>query len=427
VNKLSVSKRTLGSALVIAGIALGMVSPAQAVSPITLADIYNPAKILRIDFTLPAPSVTSLNNQQTLKVYVPGKLKITSGSKTSGDLDISLHLKGSTSLFTLDQTPSFKVKFKKNGGAGYLGLRKLTLNAMTQDGSKVHEFAAYSLFNAVGLPAEKTGWAHIYVNGVDKGLYVNVETPDEVFIQKRFKDITQHIYEGIWSQDLTYGNDDGDANTGSFLVDYGWKTTPNKSDLAKLFDYTSDINQASWYKNLPSVFDRAALIKFLAVENFIGHWDGYSGPDINNYFLRSNTRNKFTFIPWGTDQTFGANNQTAVVGDDFNMSMLSDTSIHPWTTNAMQRGQLYVQCINYKTCRTEYLKDLKSISATVTSMKLTTRISAAIKLINPIADVQFGTTQQQLTNLHTEQAQTLRWIVSRQAQVATLLKQNGIK
>jgi predicted RNA-binding protein len=93
----------------------------------------------------------------------------------------------------------------------------------------------------------------------------------------------------------------------------------------------------------------------------------------------------------------------------------------------MRRGQLYTQCINYKPCRTEYLKDLKAISAKVTSMKLTAKISAAIKVINPVADVQFGTTMQQLTNLHTEQAQTLRWIVSRQAQVATLLKQNGIK
>jgi len=427
VYKLSVSKRTLGSALAIAGLTLGFISPAQAVAPITLTDIYNPAKILRIDFTLPAPSVTSLNNQQTLKVYVPGKLNISSGAKTSGDLDIDLHLKGSTSLFTLDQTPSFKVKFKKNGGAGYLGLRKLTLNAMTQDGSKVHEFAAYALFNAMGLPAEKTGWAHVYVNGVDKGLYVNVETPDEVFIQKRFKDITQHIYEGIWSQDLRYGNDSGDATSGSFLVDYGWKATPNKNDLGKLFDYTNSWDPADWYKSLPGAFDRTALIKFLAVENFIGHWDGYSGPDINNYFLRSNTRNKFTFIPWGTDQTFGANNQTEVVGDDFNMNMLSETSIHPWSSRPMRRGQLYTQCINYKPCRTEYLKDLKAISAKVTSMKLTAKISAAIKVINPVADVQFGTTMQQLTNLHTEQAQTLRWIVSRQAQVATLLKQNGIK
>jgi len=426
-NKVSVSRRTLTGTMAIIGLVLGLVSPAQAASPIALTDIYNPTKVLRIDFNLPEASVSYLNDPQTLKVYVPGTLTITSGTKTSGALDIDVRLKGSTSLFTLDQTPSFKIKFKKNGGLGYLGLRRMTLNAMTQDSSKVHEYAAYTLFNAMGLPAEKTGWAHVYVNGIDKGLYVNIETPDQVFMQTRFKDITQHIYEGIWSQDLKYGNNNGDANSGSFLVDYGWKATPNKNDLAYLFDYTNSWDLATWYKSLPTVFDRTALIKFFAVENFIGHWDGYSGPDINNYFLRSNTRNKFTFIPWGTDQTFGENMQTPVVGDDFNMNMLADRSNHPWTTYSMNRGQLYVYCINYKPCKTEYLKDLKAISAKVTSIKLTSKIAAAIKVINPVADAQFGTTMQQLTNLHTEQARTIRWITARQAQVADLLKQNGIK
>jgi hypothetical protein len=303
----------------------------------------------------------------------------------------------------------------------------MTLNAMTQDGSKVHEFASYALFNAMGLPAEKTGWAHVFVNGVDKGLYVNIEQPDEVFMSKRFKDITQHIYEGIYSQDFSYGNDDGNQDTGSFLVDYGWKATPNKNDLAYLFDYTNNWNLPVWYKNLSKVFDRAALIKYFAVENFIGHWDGYSGPDINNYYVRSSTQNKFTLIPWGTDQTFGENRNTPQVGDDFNMSMLSETSNHPWTNSQLQRGELYVLCIDYKPCKTEYLKDLKAVSAKVTSMALGTKITNATRLINVVAEAQLNYYVPSVRDLHTEQARTVRWITSRQAQVADLLKQNGIK
>ena len=426
-NKLSGSRRVLESALVIFGLALGSVVPANAASPIVLTDIYNPTKILRVDLTLPPATVASLNNTQTYKTYVPGQVLIRSGSKTSGTMDIDIRLKGSTSIYVLDQTPSFKIKFKKNGGNGFLGLRRLTLNAMTQDGSKVHEYAAYALFNAMNLPASKTGWARVYVNGVDKGLYVNIEQPDSVFISKRYRDITQHIYEGIYSQDLSYGNDQGNETTGSFLVDHGWKTTPNKNDLTNLIEYANDWQPASWYKNLPKVFDRAALIKFFAVENFIGHWDGYSGPDINNYFLRSNTQNKFTFIPWGTDQTFGENRQTPALGDDFYLSMLSDKSNHPWTNSNLQRGQLYVECINYVPCRTEYLKDLKSVSAKVTSMGLATKINGAAALVNTVADIQFGASSYDLRNLHNEQVRTVRWIATRQTQVAALLKQYGIK
>jgi spore coat protein CotH len=425
-DKISVSRRILGSAVVITGLVLGLIAPAQAAAPLTLTDIYSTTKILRVDLTLPTSSVSSLNNSQTFRVYVPGTVALKLGTKTSGDLDINIRLKGSTSMFSLNETPSFKIKFKKNGGLGYLGLRRMTLNAMTQDGSKVHEFAAYSLFNAMSLSAPKTGWVHLYINGVDRGLYVNIEQPDQVFSSKRFKDITQHVYEGIYSQDVGYGSASGGADSGSFLADYGWKVTPNKNDLSYLITYANDPKQLTWYRGLNQVFNRTALIKFFAVENFIGHWDGYSGPDINNYYLRSSTQNKFTFIPWGTDQTFGENRATPVVGDDFFLPMLSNRADHPWANN-LQRGKLYVTCINYLPCKTEYLKDLKAVSAKVTSMLLTTKINTAVQLINTVADPQNSNSSVNLKALHTEQARTVRWILTRQAQVADLLKQNGIK
>ena len=288
---------------------LGVISsPAQAANPLKLSDIYNPLKVLRVDLTLPADSVTSLNDATTWRVYVPGTITMSVDGRTSGAMEINTRLKGSTSMYKLDETPSFKIKFKKGPtGLGYLGLRRLTLNGLVQDNSKIHEFGAYNLFNAMGIPASKTGWARLYINGVDRGLFVNVEQPDQVFMAKRFKDITQHVYEGVARKDLQFGNDNGDATTGAFLVDYGWKVTPNKNDLTKLINYASDWEDKTWYQGLSTVTDRTLLIRAFAVENFLGHWDSYSGPDINNYYLRSNTRGKFTYIPWGVDQTFGEN------------------------------------------------------------------------------------------------------------------------
>ena len=57
--------------------ALG-VTPASAAPTLTLADIYNPAKVLRVELTLPADSVTALNDPQTFRTYVPGQVKIVS-------------------------------------------------------------------------------------------------------------------------------------------------------------------------------------------------------------------------------------------------------------------------------------------------------------------------------------------------------------
>jgi len=407
---------------------LGLLSsPAQAATALKLTDIYNPLKVLKAELSLPAESVESLSNSATFKVYVPGTLILSVDGRTSGVQDITIRLKGSTSMFSLDETPSFKVKFKKGPtGLGFLGLRRLTLNGLVQDNSKIHEFGAYNLFNAMGIPASKTGWVRLYINGVDRGLYVNVEQPDQVFMAKRFKDVTQHIYEGVAFKDLKLGNDNGGADSGSFLSDYGWKVTPNKNDLTNLINYASDWEDKTWYQGLLTVTDRALLIRAFAVENFLGHWDSYSGPDINNYFLRSNTGNKFTYIPWGTDQTFGENRKTEVLGDTFHLPLLSERADQPWAKN-LYRGKLYVQCINYKPCRTQYLLELKAVSAMATKIKLGTQMRAVAAVIEPVLAAQYANDKATLTLAHKEQARSIGYIARRQAEVKALLAQYKIK
>ena len=417
-------------ALVIALVVpVGLSGPDSAVAAtsLTLNDIYSPSKVLKVELTLPATSVQSLNNPGTFRVYVPAKVKITSGTVSSPLLDINIKLKGSTSMSALNSTPSFKIKFKKDeAGLGYLGLRRMTLNAMTQDTSKLHEFGSYALFNAMGVPASKTGWAKVLVNGVSKGLYVNVEQPDQVFMSKRFKDITQHIYEGVAMKDLKTSSADGDDQSGSFLTDYGWKVAPNKNDLAAVLYDLNEPDPGVWYENLNKVFDRKTLIKTFAVENFLGHWDGYSGPDINNYYLRSNTRNKFTMIPSGVDQTFGENRQTALAGDNFFYPLLSDRANQPWANN-LKRGLLYVKCINYKPCRTDYLLQLKAVSAMATSMKLGEKMTTAAKAIDPTLAMQFKLDPSTLSVIHKEQARSIKFIATQQANVKKALATYGVK
>jgi spore coat protein CotH len=405
-----------------------LVSPAQAASTLKSTDIYNPLKILRIDLDLPSETVIALNDRRTYKTYAPGSVTMSVDGRTSGNLDMEIRLKGSTSISELDATPSFKIKFPKGpSGTGYLGVRRLTLNALTQDSSKLHEYGAYALFNAMGVPASKTGWARVYVNGEDRGLYINIEQPDENFAAKRFRDITQHIYEGVYNEDFQFGNNDGNNLTGSFPADYGWKVTPNKNDLGKLINVANYSDSAKWYAALNSVTDRSALLKFMAVENFLGHWDGYTGPNINNYFIRSSTAGKFTFIPWGMDQTFGENRQTESYGDNFLPSMLSRTSTHPWRPKAAVRGMLYIKCIAYTVCKTAYLTELKNVSAMATKMKLGSLMKSAATLIKPVLLTQYPAGSKELEVLTMEQSRTISFIAIRQKAVAALVKTYKIK
>ena len=95
-KSMRVTSRLIAVVLLVAsGIFTG--TSAQAVG-LTQADIYNPAKINTIEFTIPSASVSALNNKATAKLYTAASVKVTSGGTSMGPVQIGLRLKGSTSL-----------------------------------------------------------------------------------------------------------------------------------------------------------------------------------------------------------------------------------------------------------------------------------------------------------------------------------------
>jgi spore coat protein CotH len=399
--------------------------PAQAVTTIKLSNIYSVAKITEVYLEVPQASEASLNNWATLKTYVPAKVKFVQGELESDQINIGLRLKGSTSLQPLRQKPSMRIKFNWSDalkGQRFLGLKNMTLHSMTQDNSFVHEIGAYRLYNAMGVVAPSTGWAEVFVNGKSKGVYVNVETPDDIFLSKRFKDPTQHLYEGQAFNDLKPGNDNGGENDGKFLVDEGWSSTPNKADLTALIAAANVASPKAWWDGLAKRIDRTAMVKMFAVDNFIGHWDGYSGPIINNYFLRSNSKSVFTFLPWGTDQTFGENRQTPELFDTYRFPMDKPDVGYPWIklthkTETLERGLLFRKCLAYKPCFTLYMQQLKATSAKAMAIKLPNLMVNAGKVVDFLST----------DNNRAEQKRNSAFIAAQHKAVAALLKKHKIK
>lgn len=414
--------RTLVAVL---AISLGLFAPtaASAIS-LTQADLFNPARINTIELSIPDASAASLNSSSTAKNYVAATFKFTSNGLSIGPIDVGIRLKGSTSLERLSGRPSFKVAFnwKLLKGNRFLGLKNLTLNAMTQDGSKLHEYGAYRLFNLMGVPAPRTGWSELRTNGSSRGLYLSLESVDDIFLNSKFRDVTQHLYEGVALNDLKPGNANGGENDGDYLVKEGWAARQDKADLQRLINAANYSSGSAWWTKLGTVMDRTALLKMLAVENFIGHWDGYSGPLQNNHFLRSNILGKFTMLPWGTDQTFGENRATRDLLDDYFMPLDKPAAGFPWVQQAfkkdtMPRGMLFTKCLAYKTCKVAYLNQLKAVSAKVTSAKFVTSMKSAATTISSYS----------AADVKAEQVRMQSWIVKQQSRVKSVLKANGIR
>lgn len=402
-----------------------MIAPTQAnAAALTQADLFNPKTITSIELEIPDASAAALNNTSTAKIYTAATFKFTAAGQSYGPIDVGVRLKGSTSLERLSGRPSFKIAFnwKLLKGNRFLGLKNLTLNAMTQDGSKLHEFGAYKLFNLMGVPAPRTGWTDLKINGTSRGLYISIESIDDIFLGTKYKDVTQHLYEGIALKDLKSGNNDGGKDTGKYLVKEGWTATPNKNDLGKLISAANYSSGSKWWAKLGTVADRTELLKMFATENFLGHWDGYTGPLQNNHFLRSNIKNQFTMLPWGTDQTFGENRQTRVLLDDYFMPLDKPTAGFPWVQqafkkDAMPRGLLFTKCLAYSVCKKEYLLQLKSVSAKVTSTKFVSAMKAAATVISSYSS----------PDVKDEQVRVQNWIVKQQGRVASTLRSNGIR
>jgi hypothetical protein len=177
---------------------------------------------------------------------------------------------------------------------------------------------------------------------------------------------------------------------------------------------------------MAKTWDRKKLVMMFAVDNFTGGWDSYSGPIVNNYYVRSSATGKLTMMPWGVDQTFGENRQTPVPLDDYFFAMDSPNVGFPWVQEAFHkstrpRGRLFAKCLSYAPCKTEYLNDLMAVAKKVTSSNLAGFMK---NLSNKISEFSANVNN---ADPKLEQQRTIAWVGKQVVKVKALMKKNGIK
>ncbi len=383
-------------------------------------DIFSSDSISEITITISNSAANKL--AKAPKVAVPGKFEITNSSGTLNykNLPVDFKLKGTSTLkqnpSLTSSRPSLRVKFHDDGiiKLPFLGsLKSLTLNSMTQDESKIHEYTSYKLYNAMNVPAPRVGYAKVKViiggRTYDKGLFAVIEPYDDAFLSKRFENRTQHLFEpcGHWTDVTKPGASQGGetCQNSVFEVKEGWKKSPNKSELRALSSIQKITDQASWWEAMDRYTDRDEFVRMWAVENFISAWDSYSGAIINNYYLRSDSMGVFTMLPTGTDEAF-----------EYNYRMDAPSIGYPliysnFKVQTKGRGIMFTKCLNYKPCRNEYLDQLQE-----------TRLAA--KRINITGAIeQISSTLNQTPNW--SQIAVKNWIEMKDKEVTALLNKYG--
>lgn len=351
-------------------------------------DLFAADTVNQITITVSGKSAQKLGTDP--KTDVAAKFAITGKGFEFQNVPIGLHLKGTSTLKAnpslVSTRPSLRVKFQLDNvfKLPFLGsLKSLTLNSMTQDESKIHEFSAYKLYNAMNVPAPRVGYALVTVvidgRKYEKGLFAIIEPYEDAFLADRFVSPTQHVYEpcGHWIDITRPGAGKGgkDCNNSFFEVKEGWKSSPNKNDLKALIAAQKTDSNKEWWIGLDRYFDRDALIRMWAVDNFIGAWDSYSGAIINNYYLRTDRMGVFTMMPIGADETFVYN--FAMDARSIGYPLIYDN----FQIQSKNRGYLFSRCLTYKPCRDQYLDQLAVVSQTAKDIKLTKSMQEASDLI----------------------------------------------
>jgi CotH kinase protein len=370
-RRLSVSFRGLRHVALVAGLALmlGAGVPASAAAD-EIAWMFDPDAAVEINLGgLSEEELDALEAEPDEYQKGTFELKVNGVAKGAPLVDVGIRRKGGAGSSRPIKTGKSGLKLRFDEFVDdqlFFGIKRLTLNNMFQDESMVHETLTYELFHALELPASRTGYAFVNLNGAKYGLFLNVETLDEVTLPQWFP-TTGHLYEADAA-----GTDVRPGQAGTFEVDEG--DDEDLSDLEALIVAAND-EEGDWSDGMATVADLERMTAEWAVERYVGHWDGYAGapegtPDPeepvrpNNYYLHSDEAGIFQLMPWGTDQTW-----------EFNRGF-----------EASAGGLMFNKCLADVSCRDLYLDGLTDIHCVNQELDQAAHATQLAAMLDPYQD-----------------------------------------
>lgn len=206
--------------------------------------------------------------------------------------------------------PGLKLDFNRyKKGQVFRGFKNLVLDNHAQDPSFLNENLSLQLFAQMGLPAPRTAYIHLYVNGVSQGLYSAVEPIDKLFLQRVFAEDGGYLYDYEWTTEYWF-HYPGPAPELYFPAPFKPETKedePNPGPLVEMIRLMNEAPDEEFGAALAPYLDVKKVLAYLAVEVYLAERDGLAGEwGLNNFYLyrREGTR-QFEFVPWDRDNAFG--------------------------------------------------------------------------------------------------------------------------
>lgn len=351
------------------------------------AVLFNPASVVRIDMEIPDATWDQIQADIYSTTYRRAYLTITMNGAIVNNpynlddptkWEVGIRLKGRASRRDLNGKAPFKIKMDKYvTGQNLFGLEKLTLNNMVQDPSMMREAAVYRLYRAMGVPSPRTGFVSLVVDspshGTDLnfGLYLNIETPDEVMLERWFgAGGTTHLYESAYDTDVT---------SDYYLqyldnVDIG-----DESDTTDLMNAVanSNLTGTAWWNAVRTDADMAEIISLMAVDIFVSNWDGYTDFVRNNHYMHFDENGVLSVMPWGNDQVYPEDPAFFFAFDGSNPDPRGWSNV---------RSIMYRRCVTVPACNLQLMEAVDRAARVTSTAKIPTMISTMYSTIRTTAE-----------------------------------------
>jgi spore coat protein CotH len=247
--------------------------------------------------------------------------------------------------------PGLRVDFDRYAsGQRFLGLKSFVLRNNTQDMSNLHERLSMLIFRRLGEPAPRETHTKMFVNGEYAGLFTIVESVDKVFLGRTFGEDGGDLYKYDYPADGTpYYFEDRGSDPATY-VPLPFKPETNESNPRSdyLVQWVQAVNQSStngFQAAVSEFVDLSKFIRHVAVEVFIGDYDGFIGNyGVNNFYLyRFNGQKRFQFIPWDKSEAFKASVDSSIF---HNLTDVPEAQRNRLMTRALSYADLYAQYLD---------------------------------------------------------------------------------
>jgi hypothetical protein len=366
------------------------------------ARFFNPLSPIRIDMTIPTDTWNFIQNDIYTTSYKRAFLTITMNGKVirnpfneanPTEWEVGIRLKGRASRRDLNGKAPFKIKMDKFVDSQTIfGLEKLTLNNMVQDPSLVREATVYRLFRNMGVPAPRTGYAQVYVTSPGQvtneyfGLYLNIETPDEVMLERWFRNTTAHLYESAYDTDVTpeYYHQYLDS------IDVG-----SEDDVSDLLTFVeiSNLTDETWWDAVRERADMDEILALMGTDIFVSNWDGYTDFVRNNHYAHFDLDGTLRIMPWGNDQVYPNDEAFYFAFDGSNPDPRGWSNV---------RSILYRRCVTVPECNYELMVAIDNAATATGSLKLARGVSSIVATID---DMVTADTRKEASNGYVDQQQ----------------------